>query len=208
MHRCRWLPADGYEPVSPRGAQAPLFCNLPTTARLAAGVATCRATTRQNQAVAAVIDDQQCCRQDGNDVRRRCDSGGWLVAPRRANLVAADGGLPPESLPFGTTVVAVERAHGARVFVVVVGVPGVVRSLPHQFDPRGLHLSANRGRCRGCASGSCPQPDAQTISPACRLPRAANSLRFAGSPLRCDRKRCGRPAIASPIAVKAAMGAT
>src|SRR3546814_9922800 len=74
-----------------------------------------------------------------------------------------------------------------------------------QFDPCGLYLPADRGRRRGCASGSCPQPDAPTMSPACRL-LADKFLSLAGPPLRFGR-RCGRPAVACPIAVKAAMGA-
>jgi hypothetical protein len=42
------------------------------------------------------------------------------------------------------------------------------------------------------------------------VPPSSHSKFFAlaGPPLRCGRERCGRPAIACPIAVKAAMGAT
>jgi len=129
-----------------------------------------------------------------------------LATPRRsrsclpASVVIA---LIPARCVAG---VAVEKTVPAQPLTDQVPKCGGVPFGP--FDQCGLYLSASLVDGAAAPRARVPQPDAQTISPTCRLPRAANSLRLPILHFRCGRKRCGRPTVACPIAVKAAMGAT
>src|SRR3546814_2115287 len=92
---------------------------------------------------------------------RQVDTAGLC----RAQFVAASRPRLNLELRFGTVTSCLEPTSWCSR----IGRSEVAPVSFRQFDPCGLYLPADRGRRRGCASGSCPQPDAPTMSPACRL---------------------------------------